>query len=227
MSAGAADRARERRDSRAVPEGERIHDRRERWPVVDSTEHFRGRIVQVRSEQVEMPAGAGSEITTREIVRHPGSVGVLALDDADRVLLIRQYRHPVGFLLWEAPAGLRDVSGESIWRTAQRELLEEAGYRAARWHTLTDTFTSPGMTDERQRIFLARDLTAVPESEIGFQRVHEEADMPVAWLPLDDAVAKVLAGEIHNPTAVVGVLAARAARAAGFAGLRPAEAPED
>jgi 8-oxo-dGDP phosphatase len=175
-----------------------------------------------------MPSGDGMEmeVVTRDVVAHPGSVGVLALDDHDRVLLIRQYRHAVGRLLWEAPAGLRDVEGEPLWKTAERELAEETGYRAERWHTLVDTFTSPGMSDERKRIFLARGITEIPADQIGFERVHEEADMPAVWLPLDEAVAKVLAGDIHNPTAVAGVLAAHAARARGFRDLRPVDAHE-
>src|SRR2546430_15954550 len=77
-----------------------------------------------------MPDG---ELAERDVVIHPGAVAVLALDDAQQVLLIRQYRHPVQRLLWEIPAGLRDVSGELPWATAQRELLEEAGYRARDW----------------------------------------------------------------------------------------------
>ncbi|MBX6769785.1 MAG: NUDIX hydrolase, partial [Actinomadura rubrobrunea] len=148
-------------------------------------------------------------------------------DDADRVLLLRQYRHPVGRLLWEAPAGLRDVPGEPLHKLAERELLEEAGYRAARWHTLADVLPSSGMSDERVRIFLARDLTEVPAEEIDFERVHEEADMPVVWVPLDEAVRKVFAGEIHNMIASLGILAVQAARARGFRDLRPVDAPED
>ncbi len=179
----------------------------------------------MRVDRVIMPNGAGSEVAEREVVAHPGAVGVLALDADERVLLIRQYRHPVGHLLWEAPAGLRDVAGEPLHATAQRELLEEAGYRAETWHVLVDSFTSPGMSDERMRIFLARDLTEAP-APAGFRPIHEEADMPIAWVPLDEAVAKVLSGDLHNPTAAMGILAAHAARARGFRGLRATDAPE-
>jgi ADP-ribose pyrophosphatase len=203
-----------------------VRDTSERWEVVSSTERFAGHVFRVRTDQVRMPNGEAMEVVSRDVVVHPGSVGVLALDDDERVLLIRQYRHPVGHLLWEAPAGLRDVEDEPLWRTAQREFAEEAGYRAERWHTLVDTFTSPGMSDERQRIFLARGLTEIPEGELDFERVHEEADLPAVWVPLDEAVAKVLAGELHNPTAVTGILAAHAARADGFRGLRAVDAPE-
>ncbi|GLW63277.1 NUDIX hydrolase [Actinomadura rubrobrunea] len=204
-----------------------VRDRPERWEVVGSGVEFEGHVFRVRRDRVRMPNGDRMEIAQRDVIEHPGSVGVIALDDADRVLLLRQYRHPVGRLLWEAPAGLRDVPGEPLHKLAERELLEEAGYRAARWHTLADVLPSSGMSDERVRIFLARDLTEVPAEEIDFERVHEEADMPVVWVPLDEAVRKVFAGEIHNMIASLGILAVRAARARGFRDLRPVDAPED
>ncbi|WP_329520185.1 NUDIX hydrolase [Spirillospora sp. NBC_01491] len=203
-----------------------VRDRPERWEVVAGSTVFEGHVFNVRRDRVRMPRGAGTEVVGRDVIEHLGSVGVLALDGDDRVLLLRQYRHPVGRLLWEAPAGLRDVAGEPLQRLAERELLEEAGYRAGRWDTLADVFPSSGMSDERVRIFLARDLTEVPAAEIDFERVHEEADMPVVWVPLDEAVGKVLAGEIHNMIAVTGILAAHAARARGFRDLRPVDAPE-
>ncbi|GAA2101781.1 NUDIX domain-containing protein [Actinomadura alba] len=202
----------------------RIRDTPERWEVVDRQELCAGHVFRVRRDLVRMPKGDGTEVVARDVVEHPGSVGVLALDDEDRVLLVRQYRHPIGYRLWEVPAGLRDVDGEPLWETAAREFAEEAGHRAERWHTLVDTFTSPGMGDERQRVFLARGISEIPEGELDFERVHEEADMPVAWVPLDEAVAKVLGGDLRNPTAVVGILAAYAARAGGFRDLRPADA---
>ncbi|RKS74405.1 ADP-ribose pyrophosphatase [Actinomadura pelletieri DSM 43383] len=203
-----------------------VRDRPERWTVVEQSSVFQGRVFGVRRDAVEMPRGDGTEVVDRDVIEHPGSVGVLALDGRERVLLLRQYRHPVGRLLWESPAGLRDVAGEPLHKLAERELLEEAGYRADRWDTLVDVFTSSGMSDERVRIFLARDLTEVPADQIDFERVHEEADMPVVWVPLDEAVRKVLAGEVHNAIACIGILAANAARASGFADLRPVDAPE-
>ncbi|GGV25183.1 ADP-ribose pyrophosphatase [Actinomadura cremea] len=203
-----------------------VRDRPERWHVVEETAAFKGHVFNVRRDRVEMPRGDGTEVVGRDVIEHLGSVGVIALDDRDRVLLVRQYRHAVGRLLWEAPAGLRDVAGEPLHELAQRELLEEAGYRAERWDTLVDVFPSSGMSDERVRVFLARGVTEVPADQIDFERIHEEADMPVVWVPLDEAVRKVLAGEVHNMIASTGILAAHAARAAGFAGLRPVDAPE-
>jgi len=200
-----------------------IRDVFERWPVVSSAELARGRIVRIRTDTVQMPDG---DLAPREVIEHPGAVAVLALDEADRVLLIRQYRHPVGALLWEIPAGLRDVAGESPLVTAERELLEETGYRAAEWHVLADHFSSPGIISERLRIFLARGLTRVPESERSYVPEHEEAHLVVAWLPLDAAVARFLAGDLHNGVAAVGILAAYAARMDGFAALRRPDSPE-
>ena len=206
--------------------GEPVVDRPERWPAVSAETRFKGHVVEMRTEWVRMPNGDSDEIVERDVVLHPGSVGVIGLDDDARVLLIRQYRHPVGRLLWEPPAGLRDVDGEPPWRTAERELAEEAGYRAREWHTLLDVFTSPGMTNERSRIFLARGLTPIPDGELDFERIHEEADMPVAWVPLDEAFAAVARGDVHNPLAVMGILAGSAARATGFRDLRAPDAPE-
>ncbi|GAA1570735.1 NUDIX hydrolase [Actinomadura kijaniata] len=204
-----------------------VRDRPERWEVTGGERPFEGHVFNVRRDRVRMPNGADTEIVGRDVIEHPGSVGILALDDRDRVLLIRQYRHPVGHLLWEVPAGLRDKDGEPLHELAARELLEESGYRAGRWDTLVDVYPSSGMSDERSRIFLARDLTLVPAEEIDFERVHEEADMPVVWVPLEEAVAKVLAGHVHNMLACLGILAVHAARADGYRALRPADAPEE
>ncbi len=153
-------------------------------------------------------------------------MAVLALDSGDRVLMIRQYRHPVGRLLWEIPAGLRDVAGEPLHVTAERELLEESGYRAAWWRVLTDSYSSPGISTERLRIFLARGLTEVPEAERSYVPEHEEAHLTLAWVPLEQAVARILAGDLHNGVTSLGILSAYAARRDGFAGLRNADAPE-
>jgi ADP-ribose pyrophosphatase len=192
------------------------------FPVRSTTPRFSGHVIDVRTDLVQMPDGATAE---RDIVVHPGAVGAIVLDEQDRVLLVQQYRHPVGRMLWEPPAGLLDTDsdGQTPYENAARELYEEAGFRATEWLVLVDLFTSPGMSDEAVRIYLARGVSAVAQDERHVGR-HEEADMPWAWVPLDDAVGKVLAGELHNPLAVSGVLAAAAARARGFDTLRPADA---
>ncbi len=160
----------------------------------------------------------------REYVRHPGAVCVLALDAHDRVMMIRQYRHPVRMELWELPAGLLDVVGEPPLEAARRELAEETDLRAGRWDVLVDWFNSPGGMDEALRCYLARDISAVPESE-RHRRTGEELGMPTRWVPLDEARDAVLAGRVHNPGAVVGILAAWVSRLGGWATLRPASQP--
>jgi ADP-ribose pyrophosphatase len=163
----------------------------------------------------------GGELAKRDVVEHPGAVAILALDREDRVLMIRHYRHPAGHLLWEIPAGLRDVAGEDPLATAERELLEEAGYRASDWQELADFFTSPGILTERVRVFLARGLMFVPESERGGHAPqHEEAHLLVRWAPLQQAVRLFLAGDLHNGVTAVGILSAYAVQQGGFAALR-------
>ncbi len=189
------------------------------WPVAGSAVLARGRIVTLRQDEVQLPDG---ELVVREVVEHPGAVAIVALDSADRVLMIRQYRHPVRSMLWELPAGLRDVAGELPLETARRELVEETGYQATDWQVLADYLSSPGISTERIRVYLARNLTMVPAREHEYVRQHEEAYLTVDWLPLDDAVRAVLAGDLHNGVAIVGILAAYAAHGAGFRALRPA-----
>jgi ADP-ribose pyrophosphatase len=186
--------------------------------VEDSQTVFEGRIISVRKDQVTMP---GDTTSQRDVVVHPGAVGVVVLDDQERVLLVNQYRHPVRRRLDELPAGLLDKPGEPALEAAQRELVEEAGLAAGTWHVLVDTLSSPGMTDEAVRVFLARDVRTVDRDV----QEHEEADMTTSWVDLDQAVRRVLAGEIENAIAVVGILAADRARADGFRPLRPADAP--
>jgi ADP-ribose pyrophosphatase len=191
------------------------------YPVTRSEPLFRGHVLSLRRDTVRMSDGT---LADREVVAHPGAVGVLALDEDENVLLVNQYRHPVGARLDELPAGLLDVEGESALHAAQRELAEEAAVTAASWHVLADLHTSPGMSDEAIRIFLARDLAAVPEHE-RFAAEHEELTLTVARVPLAEAVRRALAGAITNAAAVAGVLAAYVCASTGWQSLRPADAP--
>jgi ADP-ribose pyrophosphatase len=198
-----------------------IADEPAELPVMSSEVVFDGLVWDVRRDVVDLGHG---EPVTREVLVHTGAVGIVALDEEDRLLLVRQYRHPVRSYLWEPPAGLLDVDGEDPLDTARRELAEEGDLRADEWHVLVDYFNSPGGSTEAFRCYLARDLHPVPEHE-RHEREGEERDMRTAWVPLDDARDLVLAGRLHNPTAVAGVLAACAARDAGWSTLRPADAP--
>jgi ADP-ribose pyrophosphatase len=190
------------------------------WPVAGTEEHYRNWLVSVRTDKVVMPDSQQAE---RTVITHIGAVGILALDERDRVLMIRQYRHPVARQLWEIPAGLRDVTGEALADTARRELLEETGHVAREWHVLLDSYSSPGIITERMRIFLARGLEA---ADSGYQRQGEEKFLQTAWVPLAEAVAAALAGKLHNGATIQGVLAGYIASSGGFSGLRSADAPE-
>jgi 8-oxo-dGDP phosphatase len=193
-----------------------------RWPASDTRRRFEGNVIAVRTDKVRMPDGGDVD---RDVIEHPGAVGVLALDEAGRVLLVRQYRHPVRRLLWEPPAGLLDVDGEPALESAKRELWEEAHHRATDWRVLVDAFMTPGSSTEAVRIYLARGLTEVGHDDrhVG---VHEEADMETAWVPLADVVRGALAGDLHNPLLLMGALAVHAALIGdGLDALRPADAP--
>jgi len=205
-----------------VPESEPmptepIADAPEQHPLISETLIHHGRVWDVATETFDYD---GKPIT-REVIRHPGAVAILALDDQGRVLLIRQYRHAIRTRAWEIPAGLLDVSGEPPLTGAQRELAEEADLAAATWHVLADFQNSPGGSDETIRVYLARDVSAVP----AFDRHDEEADIEVRWVPLDDVVDAVLARRVQSPSLVVGVLAAVAARARDWATLAPGDEP--
>ena len=186
--------------------------------TLSRTTRYEGPIFTVFTDEVTMSGGGTA---TRDVVRNKGAVGVVALDEVGRVVLIKQYRHAVGTRLWELPAGLLDVEGEDPAAAAARELAEEADVTAGRWHLLTDLHLSPGFSTETIRLYLARDLTGVPEAE-RHARTDEEADLEITRVDLDEAVAMIFRGEITNAAAVGGLLAAARARDEGWVTLRPA-----
>jgi ADP-ribose pyrophosphatase len=190
--------------------------------LLSSQKVYEGRIWDVVSDTFQL--NDDGDALVRDYIDHPGAVAVLPMNDAGEVLLIKQYRHPVGMDLWEIPAGLLDVEGEDFVVGAARELAEEADLVAAEWNVLVDFFNSPGSSSEAIRIYLARGLSDVPGHELHV-RTDEEAEIELHWIPLENAVASVLEGRLHNPSAVVGILAAAAASADNFKDLRPADAP--
>lgn len=191
------------------------------YQVLDSQRIFTGRVISLRTDEVRMSDGS---VSTREIVEHPGAVAIVAIDEADHVVLVRQYRHPIRDYVLELPAGLLDVTGESALAAAQRELFEEASLTAQDWYLLVDLYPSPGMSDEAIRVYLARGLADVPVRE-RYVREHEEITMTVSRLALEEAAHLALRGELHNATAVAGVLAAEVARSRDWQDLRPAHSP--
>ncbi len=198
--------------------GDEVADEPLSWPIVARTRCW------AAAWSATSSATRSRRPTARRMMRdyllHPGAVGVIALDDAERVVVVRQLRHPVGFRLVEPPAGLLDADGETWLSAAERELAEEAQLAASDWRVLVDFMTSPGCLQEALRVFLARGLSRVGRPD-GFVVEHEEADMDVCLVALDDLVDAIYAGRIQNPTMVVG-RARRLRRAAHRAGGRAA-----
>ena len=162
---------------------------------------FAGKIWDIKRETFDYN---GTNLV-REFVAHPGAVAILALNRQNQVLLINQYRHPVREYLWEIPAGLLDVPGESKLEAAKRELLEETGYVANDWSELIEFHTTPGGNNETISIFLARDLRLQGHDQ---PLEGEETDMKVEWFDLAEATRSVLASEMKSPSAAVGIMAA-------------------
>ncbi|OBC07543.1 ADP-ribose pyrophosphatase [Mycobacterium sp. 852013-50091_SCH5140682] len=175
-----------------------------------------GKIFALRADEVSMPGGGSAR---REVVEHYGAVAVVALDDDGNVVLVYQYRHPLGRRLWELPAGLLDLGGEPPQVTAARELEEEVGLVAENWRVLVDLDSTPGFSDESVRIFLATGLSHTDRPEAH----DEEADMRAERVPLAQAVSRVFSGEIVNSIAVAGILAAHTM--ADMDSLRTVDAP--
>jgi 8-oxo-dGDP phosphatase len=169
--------------------------------VVASELVYEGRVWDVRSDTFRYN---GDELV-RQYVAHPGAAAIVAIDDAERVLLIQQYRHPIRARDWEIPAGLLDVPGEEPMRAAQRELEEEADLVASDWSSLVSVYTTPGGNDEIVHVFLARDLAPAAAAHA---RAEEEADIRLEWVPLASAVDAVLEGRMRNGILASGVLAA-------------------
>lgn len=174
------------------------------YEVEDSRVTHEGQLSTVRVDRVVMPDG---KVTEREVVEHPSAVAVVAVDVDGRVVLLRQYRHPVGGYLLELPAGKLDVDGESPEDAARRELVEEAGVAAGELVELVAFHNSAGWNDERTIVYLSADVDDA-EAPDGFTAEAEEADMQVVRMPLAEAVAMAERGEITDAKTIVGLLVA-------------------
>src|ERR1700674_2452047 len=167
--------------------------------VLSSRVVYRGPVFWVTTDQVLEPAGVR---VRRDVVRHSGSVVVLALDESRSqpyVLLERQYRHAAQAYLWELPAGRID-KGENSQAAAKREMLEETGYTAARWKRILKFYASPGFVAETMSIYLARGLRP------GIAQPEEDEVIEIRFLPLSTAVRMVMAGRIQDGKTISGVL---------------------
>lgn len=179
-----------------------LRDEPESWPVTNSEMVFEGALLGVRRDTVSHD-GATFD---REIITHPGAVGIVALDDEGKVLVLRQYRHPSQAVMVEIPAGLLDVAGEPPLEAARRELREEGLLEAEHWTPLLEMRTSAGASTENIHLFLAEGLRATSAPD-GFVPQYEEASMTRAWVRLADLVEAVLAGQVANSLTIAGSLA--------------------
>ena len=167
--------------------------------TLESREVYRGRILRVREDKVSLPNG---KTGTREVVEHPGGVGILALDDDGCVVLVRQYRYAFSRVLTEIPAGKRE-KGEAPFVTAQRELKEEIGAEAEEWTDLGALIASPGCYGETLYLFLARGL------HFGETLPDEDEFLDVLRVPFDRAVAQCLDGTLTDAKTVAAILKAK------------------
>ncbi len=186
-----------------------LTDEPEEWPVTSSTDlHRDDWVMALRADHVQRPGHTDKEPFRRLVLEHPGAVIILALDDQDRVLCLRQYRHAARRRFVELPAGLCDVEGEDPLEVARRELVEEAALEAGEWTRLTSAYSSPGISNEEMHFFLARDLRAADRGD--FVLEHEEADMETFWVPFEELRAAVLDGRIGDAPVILAVLMAHA-----------------
>ncbi|RYB91631.1 NUDIX hydrolase [Nocardioides oleivorans] len=198
-----------------MPEPEPLADRPMSWPVVATRDlHRDDWVVALREDTITRPGHA--EEFSRISLEHPGAVIVLAVDEDERAVLLRQYRHTSGHEFVELPAGLRDAGDEPPVETAKRELREEVELEASDWRLLLSTYPSAGISDEVHEIFLARGLTHAPRGD--FEMRHEEAEMVRFRAPVSDLLEAVLDGRVRQGPLAQAVLAYTVLRQRGDLG---------
>jgi ADP-ribose pyrophosphatase len=169
-------------------------------PTTIASKHIhRGRVIDISTERLRYANGREYDL---DFIRHPGAAAVVPIDSANRVCLVRQYRHGVADFLWEIPAGKLDA-GEAPAVCAVRELQEETGIVAKQWTSLGVYISAPGILDEVIHLYLARDL------EIGTSNPDADEDLELQWLPLEDAATLALRGEWNDGKTVVALLRAQ------------------
>jgi ADP-ribose pyrophosphatase len=178
--------------------------------LISSKLAYDGKVFSVYTDKVEEPGG---RINTRDVIRHNGSVVMLAVDESKNpkdpdILLVRQYRHAAGQFLYELPAGRIDA-GEAPLAGAKRELIEETGYRAKRWTLLTKYFASPGFLCEWMQIYLARDIRE------GVATPEQDENIEIFRVPLSEALGMIAAHKIHDGKTLIGLLVYDEARRNG------------
>ena len=164
------------------------------------TEIYQGRVLRFTVEQVRLP---NDHVATLEMVHHPGGAAVVALDDDNRICLVRQYRHAAGDWIWEIPAGKID-NGDPPLTTAQRELEEEAGRRASQWRSLGEYLSSPGFLTEVVHLFLATGLRTVQNN------LEASEVLEAHWLPFEEALRMAQSGELRDGKSLAALLRASA-----------------
>lgn len=169
-------------------------------PVEKMTEIYRGRVLRFTVEQVRLP---NDHVASLEMVHHPGGAAVVALDDDNRICLVRQYRHAVGDWIWEIPAGKID-NGDPPLQTAQRELEEEAGRQASQWRSLGEYLSSPGFLTEVVHLFLATELKTVASN------LEATEVLEAHWFPFEEALRMAQSGELRDGKSLAALLRASA-----------------
>lgn len=164
--------------------------------TLSSRKIFSGKVLDLRVDEVLLPNGKKS---TREIVEHNGAVAIIAINENNEVVMVKQYRKPIESAILEIPAGKME-SGEDAETTAQRELMEEVGYCAGNMIHLLDFYTTPGFSNEKMHIFLATELKSKKRP------ADDDENIQITTMPLEEALKKAYNGEIKDAKTIIGLL---------------------